>query len=108
MFFGPLGILGSNVNELEAIKHAIVCFSEAGWIRKSNLIIESDSKISVSWVLNHEAKPWKLWPIFVEIDRYWKNIGNVSLINVFRECNSFADLLAKKGVTHPSFFKAWW
>ncbi|XVF09547.1 hypothetical protein REPUB_Repub07fG0103600 [Reevesia pubescens] len=68
MFFGPLGVQESNVAELVVIKTALEDFVQTRWISCCNLIVESDSVIAVKWCLNEEARPWRLWDIFSDID----------------------------------------
>ncbi|EOY10058.1 Uncharacterized protein TCM_025446 [Theobroma cacao] len=83
--------------------HALRIFSSSHFM-DFNLIIQSDSKVGLSWVTNNSQRPWEYWQIFNEMDALSHMIGNITFIHVPREGNS----LAKLGVDRSSTFSASW
>lgn len=62
-----------------------------------NIIIESDSSTAVSWVLSRDKRPWRLINELNLIDFLMKEVNCVEIRHIYRESNSFADLLANEG-----------
>ncbi|XVF78929.1 hypothetical protein PTKIN_Ptkin14bG0177800 [Pterospermum kingtungense] len=58
-FSKHIGLEESNVAEIMAIKEVLVLFLASFWAKWLNLIIESDSKITIGWVNNPNEAPWK-------------------------------------------------
>lgn len=56
IFYGPLGILDSNMTELYAISKALQVYAASPWCQQHPLIIESDSKTAVFWVTNIKSR----------------------------------------------------
>ncbi|KAL4278047.1 hypothetical protein GQ457_03G023910 [Hibiscus cannabinus] len=102
MFSGLIGMPDSNEAELQAICHALEMLVEVDWRGASLVVIESDSRVAVSWVLQCERRPWKYWHWFPWIDEACLSLSNVCFHNVFREANGVADVLAKNGVDRRS------
>ncbi|XWS32981.1 hypothetical protein CRYUN_Cryun22dG0037900 [Craigia yunnanensis] len=57
VFYGPLGVVDSNIAEMLAIKIALQVFLYSPWIKDHALIVESDSKVAVEWICNKEKRP---------------------------------------------------
>ncbi|EOY07882.1 Uncharacterized protein TCM_022202 [Theobroma cacao] len=57
VFFGLLDCQESNLAELLAIPYALQLFASSPYYR-SNLIIESDSKVALSWINNESHQLW--------------------------------------------------
>ncbi|XVE80582.1 hypothetical protein DITRI_Ditri14bG0151100 [Diplodiscus trichospermus] len=57
IFSKPIGTSNSNEAELLAIKEAMELFANSNWVQSHGLLIESDSKIAVSWVLSPANAP---------------------------------------------------
>lgn len=108
MFFGPLGVWDSNFAEIKATKHALHLFSFSPYATTNKLLIESDSKIALSWILHPSKRPWDKWMLFNDIDSLILQLKEVSFQHTLREGNSFADSLAKYGVDKKSMFSACW
>ena len=88
------GFGSANEAEVKAILKALLfcqqfCFG--------NLVIESDSTTAVGWVNSHERRPWKLRNEMNKIDSLVASVNCLKVCHVFRESNSLADVLAKKG-----------
>ncbi|KAL4341172.1 hypothetical protein GQ457_08G019150 [Hibiscus cannabinus] len=72
------------------------------WRGASMVMIESDSRVAVSWVLRKESRPWR-W--FHFIDEACMSLPNVCFHNVIREANGIVDVLAKNGVDRRSWLR---
>ena len=59
LFSISIRIAYSNLDALKAILEALIVFSYLDWSRDFNLIIESDSKVAISWTLDVSATVWK-------------------------------------------------
>lgn len=82
---------------------------KSGLVDETNLYIESDSKVVISWVLKHETRPWKYSVLLSDCDELWQRISRVKeviLSHVPRDANSLADFLAKSGISRSSPFEA--
>ncbi|XVF83577.1 hypothetical protein PTKIN_Ptkin16aG0500400 [Pterospermum kingtungense] len=64
-FSKEVGIIESNMAELLAIREAFILFLSSPWLNRCTLIVESDSRNAVNWVLKPESAPWR-----------WRNIIN--------------------------------
>ncbi|XVE58756.1 hypothetical protein DITRI_Ditri04bG0194700 [Diplodiscus trichospermus] len=54
--------------ELIAIREAMAIFIVSCWAKTSSLIIESDSRNAINWVLNPKSAPWKWRSIISDIE----------------------------------------
>ncbi|KAK8628466.1 hypothetical protein V6N13_064173 [Hibiscus sabdariffa] len=57
IFSDPLTPLGSDFAEIMVIFTALDIFREVSWIGKAHLIIESDSKVALTWISVKEKMP---------------------------------------------------
>ncbi|XVE67036.1 hypothetical protein DITRI_Ditri08aG0128000 [Diplodiscus trichospermus] len=77
-FSKSIGVAESNYAEAMAVREAFIIFLASPWAHSYKLIIESDSKNVVSWVLNPHSAPWRIRNIMVHIEnlktqiREWK------------------------------------
>ncbi|KAL4289523.1 hypothetical protein GQ457_14G004800 [Hibiscus cannabinus] len=104
-FLGLLGVLDSNEAELRAIWHALQIFQDIHWVNLMSLIIESDSMVTVSWILNSGEHPWTLWRWCQFIVSICEDLPCVCFHLILREVNGFVDALAKGGVDRRSWFQ---
>ncbi|XVF22204.1 hypothetical protein REPUB_Repub12eG0153500 [Reevesia pubescens] len=100
-------VIDALFSEIVAVKLALELFVSPPWFKKINLIIESDSKLVVSWIFNKMLRPWKDWRILPDIDHWSETIGDVQFSHVSRKANSFADSLAKMDEDCSKLFTAW-
>ena len=97
----------SNLAELKAILEVLLVASLLELIRNGNLIIESDLKVAISWVLDDTEKVRKHNFIINEIWAKLSDFNSISFGHTLRGGNSLADALAKMGVgcsSHPLLF----
>ncbi|GMI64137.1 hypothetical protein HRI_000083000 [Hibiscus trionum] len=87
LFSGPVENLGPDFAKLMAIRTALFVFSQAGWIGKESLIVESDSQVVLNWIANSHLRPWRWWNYFEDIDSLAKKISCVSFEFVPRARN---------------------
>ncbi|EOX97799.1 Uncharacterized protein TCM_006732 [Theobroma cacao] len=66
-----------------AILHALRLFSVSTY-SSSHLIVESNSRVALSWINCVKRRPWDKWHIFNEIDSLLLSVGDVSFTHVFR------------------------
>ncbi|EOX92975.1 Uncharacterized protein TCM_001832 [Theobroma cacao] len=107
LFFCLIGLHDSNIAELMAILKALKLFAASPYT-SSPLIIESDSRVALSWVNSVEKRPWDKWSILNELNSLRITLGTVSFKHIFKEGNDFVDSLAKYGVNNNTSFSAWW
>ncbi|XVF49796.1 hypothetical protein PTKIN_Ptkin04bG0044400 [Pterospermum kingtungense] len=101
-FSKSVGITDSNMVECLAIREVFVLFMESPRVSNSSLVIESDSRNAIKWVINPESVPWKARQISNHIENL-KQKGLVwRIVYMYRESNSVADRLAKDGVNRSS------
>lgn len=62
-----------------------------------NIIVESDSTIVVGWINSRRNRPWKLAGVLNQIDALIPLVRCLEIRHVFREANTEADALAKRG-----------
>ncbi|XVE62301.1 hypothetical protein DITRI_Ditri06bG0107200 [Diplodiscus trichospermus] len=55
-----IGVEDSNVSELLAIREAFIVFATSKWTQSNPLIIKSDSKNAVNWILKPNDAPWRM------------------------------------------------
>ncbi|KAL4354547.1 hypothetical protein GQ457_06G016540 [Hibiscus cannabinus] len=70
IFSSLLGILDSNLVEVYAILHGLLLLLSPQWVIFSSVVIESNSIIVVSWILNKEWHRWRYWRCFGEMWRH--------------------------------------
>jgi ribonuclease HI len=90
-------IKDSNEAEFLAIVFALEQSLDKEWLSSSNIIVESDSKNSLAWVINSESCPWSLRFVSHKLKNILLSLNSVIIVHVNREANSVADDLAKKG-----------
>lgn len=71
-----MGVVDSNLAELMAIRLVLRLFSGSNLVGKRKLIVESDSKVAVSWVKGSN-RVWKYHIMFNEIKKLLKGLGDV-------------------------------
>lgn len=97
LFSSFIGILDSNFVKLLAIRKACdLCISRSD-LAARKILLASDSKVAVSWVLNDDFGSIKHVNIIYEIQSLLRTLGNLKVIFNPRTTNSFNDMLAKKG-----------
>lgn len=98
---------GSIALEIEflAILRALDLSSYKEWIRKGTLIVESDSKVVLTW--SKSSCPWKLWFYGNKMKNIQWRMGNVTLSHKTRESNEIADSLAKEGASSYGSWVKW-
>ncbi|XVF36408.1 hypothetical protein REPUB_Repub19eG0056100 [Reevesia pubescens] len=85
-----------------AIREAFLIYAASNWGKSHRLLVESDSVNAVKWVKDPESVPWRLKK-FCAVIKYAKTeVLDWQIAHVPRECNEFADKLAKDGVARSS------
>ncbi|EOY09986.1 Uncharacterized protein TCM_025355 [Theobroma cacao] len=108
VFYDPLGIQDSNVVELLAIYNALKLFAFTSSVGSYKLIVEIDSKVVISWVLEGVQRPWNAWRTFNAINRLCATIACIRFIHTsFREATTMA-VVMKFGMDGEEMFYAWW
>lgn len=90
-----------------AIYRACKITMATDWLKRQNLIIESDSANAVKWCNEEVGGPWFLnfqLNFIRNVRRDWMKI---SIIYKGRGSNMVADALAKQGLTRADEFLAW-
>lgn len=90
------------------IFYVVKLFASTAWVGSNKLIIESDSKLALSWLKESSFRPWNLWKTFNEMDGLCNVIGDTSFHHIFWKANSMADALARFGVDRDEMFYARW
>ncbi|TYG61834.1 hypothetical protein ES288_D07G180700v1 [Gossypium darwinii] len=67
-----------------------------GWCFWASLV-DSYSIVTMTWITKKETQPWKLWSVFVEIDKFIFFLQNYSFVNALTEANGCADSLTMLG-----------
>ncbi|KAL4346599.1 hypothetical protein GQ457_17G012270 [Hibiscus cannabinus] len=75
------------------------------WRGARMVVVESDSRVAVSWVLKRENRPWRFWRWFRLIDEACLSLSNLFFHNVFREVNGMVNVLAKSDVDRRSWLQ---
>ncbi|KAE8679344.1 crossover junction endonuclease MUS81-like isoform X2 [Hibiscus syriacus] len=83
--------------ELKAIKKGIEVFVASVWVSKGRLIVESDSKQAVDWILDQATVPTFLSQ-FVKDLMSVVSLHDIIVRWIPRSCNCEADKLAKEGI----------
>ncbi|KAL4351272.1 hypothetical protein GQ457_06G023470 [Hibiscus cannabinus] len=87
--------------EILALVEAMKLFGESKWVDKFKVVFECDSKLIIDWILRPHIAPVK----FKRTISSFFSISNGvewSLQFAPRECNTMADILAKKGIDRAS------
>ena len=106
LFSYHLGILDSNTAELFAIKKAMELIAGANLYNREILVV-SDSKVTVSWVNNGDFGNVALVKDIFDIREILKSSGHIKVVFDSRIFNSFADSLAKMGANSVGDFVEW-
>lgn len=71
-----------------------------------NIILECDSSIAVGWVNTKKNRPWKIISILNKIDELIPVVNCLEVRHIYREANTEADALAKRGAAYerPLFY----
>ncbi|KAE8734219.1 hypothetical protein F3Y22_tig00000778pilonHSYRG00358 [Hibiscus syriacus] len=85
------------LSELKAIKKGLLFFFSSDLANKGRLILESDNKYAVDWILKRSPSPTIFSELVEEIGVLVSTKG-VVLRWVSRSCNMEADRLAKQGI----------
>ncbi|KAE8666395.1 Surfeit locus protein 5 subunit 22 of Mediator complex [Hibiscus syriacus] len=85
------------LTELKAIKEGLGFFYSSNWAKKGRLIIESDCKCAVDWILKLQPAPSFFSDLVEDIEALITAKG-VVLRWIPRSCNLEADRLAKQGI----------
>lgn len=104
-FAAGVGIRESNEAEFLAIVKALELSMGRDWLKHGNLIVESDSKVALSWAKS--GCPWKLQFYGNKLRNLLLVLGNVSMIHKNRESNEIADNLAKDGSSLGGSWVKW-
>ncbi|XVE89676.1 hypothetical protein DITRI_Ditri20bG0015100 [Diplodiscus trichospermus] len=94
-FSKSIGIEDSNVPELLAIREALILYASSVWAQNTALIMESDSKNAVTWVLNPKSAPWRVQKFINHIENVKSRIKEWKLQHIPREYNQIANSLEK-------------
>ncbi|XP_057419024.1 uncharacterized protein LOC130713256 [Lotus japonicus] len=99
------GFFSKNIGHGFAFEAEVVAIHEALSLCQQhlihNIIIESDSSLAVGWVNCRRNRPWKLRGILNQIDILIPLVNCLEIRHIFREANSEADALAKRGSNNP-------
>ncbi|KAK9016604.1 hypothetical protein V6N11_079099 [Hibiscus sabdariffa] len=99
---------GLDFAELLAMKIVVDVFIEAGCMGVMELVLESNSRVVLNWIVNPIARPRVWWETFLKLDRAARLVGKLSFYHIERVDNSMEALLAKEGANRTEIFKAWW
>ncbi|KAK8494544.1 hypothetical protein V6N13_139951 [Hibiscus sabdariffa] len=107
MFMGLSPLLGFEDVVLFVIKTTLILFIESRAAGSFDLFIEVGCSIVVNWINNSIQRPWRWWPILVEIDQYITDINKAVSCSAVLPSNGMAAWLAND-VLRKDLFKAWW
>lgn len=96
MFSAYVGIRDSNEAEFMAIVFALEMSLQKVCVMEKELIVESDSRNTLSWANSIETCPWKLIFYGNKLKNLLVILKDVSFVHKYRESNCFVDSLAKK------------
>ena len=97
LFSCYVGVQNANTAEILAILKACkMCLSRED-LGDKEIILVSDSKVAVSWVLGEGIGNIDNWEYIVDIKECLKAMPHLSVAFRSRASNSFADSLAKRG-----------
>jgi ribonuclease HI len=102
-----VGVRESNVAEFLTIIFTLEICLEYDWLRRDNIIIESDSKNALSWINKAGSCPWNLRFCYIKLRNILLLLKNVLFVHVNRESNNSADLLVKRRVTTKGRIIEW-
>lgn len=88
-----------------AIVFALEISIEKDWLKEGSLIVESDSKVALTWV--RATFPWNLRFCCNKLTNLLYLLKNVTFIHRTRESNHFADNLAKEGASLEGLWVKW-
>ena len=92
-----VGLTTNNMAELEAVKQGLAMARNMG---VKSLQLELDSKVVLNWLTNSNLNyPTNIMPLIYDCKNLLEQEWEVHMQHVFREANSCADALAKRG-TH--------
>ncbi|QHO25231.1 Putative ribonuclease H protein [Arachis hypogaea] len=97
-FAGNLGNCSIMHAELWAIVHGLTIAITHGY---QNLMVESDSVAAINFIKNGSSSGHHCAPLIQDVRVLTERLKKVSWIHVFREANTVADQLAKKGHDLP-------
>ena len=97
LFSCQVGVQRANTAEILAILKACrICLSRSDLIDKEIMLV-SDSKVAVSWVLGEGIGNIDNWESIYDIKECLKVLPRLSVVFSSRASNSFTDNLAKRG-----------
>ena len=91
-----VGLTTNNMAELEAVRQGLAM---AGTMGVKSLQLELDSKVILNWLTNSNLNyPTNILPLICNYRNLLEQEWEVHMQHVFREANSCADALAKRGI----------
>ncbi|KAK8609175.1 hypothetical protein V6N13_025482 [Hibiscus sabdariffa] len=96
-FSQSAGVTDAITAELLALREAIKIYNNSKWYNRSKVVFECDSELAVGWLSLPHCAPANLKEILSTCLRNNKGI-DCSFQFVYREGNTVADGLAKKGI----------
>lgn len=79
-------------DEVQVILHALLFCRQFDF---HNIMIESDSSLSVGWVMHKDRRSWRILREFCAIDNLMPLVQCVGIRYIIREGNQAADYFAK-------------
>ena len=71
-------------------------------VRFKNIHVEGDNKILIQAIKDQIAAPWQIQTLLQDIKTYLQECNSVIITHIFREENSAADWLTKRGLSLQS------
>lgn len=104
-FAAFVGVRDSNEAEFIVIVIALEVSLEKDWLKRGCLIVESNSKVAISWAKTN--CPWKLRFYSNKLRNLLALLRNVYLTHKNREPNGIADGVAKEGSAMEGSWVRW-
>ncbi|GMI83017.1 hypothetical protein like AT4G29090 [Hibiscus trionum] len=98
IFSKHVGNMDATSAEITAIHEALLLFKQSRWNKSAYLIIESDCKLAVEWVMNPGISPLSFRHLIMDCLEIGRGI-KWKITHILRESNGMADKLAKKGIS---------
>ncbi|KAK3197913.1 hypothetical protein Dsin_021328 [Dipteronia sinensis] len=107
LFSSYLGIHDANTIEILVVRKACEICALRRDLINWRVVVDSDSKVVVSWVNNEGFGSLKHVNTIYEIQGILRFLSNIEVIYNPRSSNSFADMLAKNGSSQSGDFVFW-
>ncbi|XP_077233342.1 uncharacterized protein LOC143875615 [Tasmannia lanceolata] len=98
-YSGPIGLADSNEAEVRAVHSGLLSMPR---LECDRIIVEGDSLNVIRWLSGAASPPWRIVPLFEEIEDRSKG-SSIVYRHVRRSANADADSLAKQGVFRAEF-----